>query len=43
MRTMGGTNSDLDKTHNDILGMNPYTVDYEPLKKSDDDEYPQLS
>lgn len=40
MRTMSGTNSDLDMTHNDNLRMNPYTVDYESLKKYDDDEYP---
>lgn len=43
MRTMGRKKSDLDMTHNDNLRMNPYTVDFEPLKKSADDEYTQLS
>lgn len=39
MGTMGGTNSDLDKAHNDILGMWPYATEDAPLEKSDDDEY----
>ncbi|KAK5097390.1 hypothetical protein LTR24_002260 [Lithohypha guttulata] len=36
---MGGTNSDLDKAHNDILEMGPYTAEDALLERSDDDEY----